>query len=62
MRVNPICEKCELTNRIRPADEVHHIIPFDRGRTAAEREKLAYDWDNLLSLCQDCHDEIHKAL
>jgi 5-methylcytosine-specific restriction protein A len=56
MRCNPICEKCEKVNRIRPTDEVHHIVPFDI------RPDLAFDWDNLQSLCLDCHDEIHKNL
>lgn len=62
LRHNPLCERCESRNRITPADEVHHIIPFDRGRTPEETECLAFDYDNLKSVCDPCHDEEHKEL
>lgn len=42
---NPRCETC----RQRPATEVDHVIPL------AERPDLRYDWDNLSSICRDCH-------
>jgi 5-methylcytosine-specific restriction enzyme A len=61
-RVNPICEKCEKKGKVTPMKEVHHKKPFQEGRTPEEVEELAYDWDNLESLCEPCHEEAHKEL
>ncbi|MBN2763745.1 MAG: HNH endonuclease [Bacteroidales bacterium] len=58
----PICERCELEGRVTPATEVHHKIPFQKGRNAEEVEKLAFDWDNLMSVCTGCHKELDKMI
>ena len=44
---HPLCERCLEAGRLVPADEVHHILPVERGGTHAE--------DNLTSLCRSCH-------
>lgn len=62
LRENPLCERCEIKNKVVPAAEVHHKIPFDRGRTPQEVDDLAFDMDNLQSLCDPCHDEAHEEL
>lgn len=62
LRENPICERCEIKNKVVPAVEVHHKIPFDWGRTAEEVDDLAFDFGNLSSLCDPCHDEAHDEL
>jgi 5-methylcytosine-specific restriction enzyme A len=59
---NPTCERCEEKGRTKLADEVHHIIPFDKGNNKDEIDSLAFDYDNLMSLCDKCHDEIHKEI
>ena len=41
------------TNKIRRARLVHHIIPFEVDPS------LALDEDNLISLCDGCHNHIH---
>ena len=56
---NPLCEVCLKDGRVRLADEVHHIVPFYNGVEALEW--LAFDYDNLLSVCFECHDKIHKG-
>jgi 5-methylcytosine-specific restriction protein A len=61
-RNNPLCEECEKRNRVTPMREVHHKKPFDTGRTPDEIQELAFDYDNLVSLCDPCHDEAHKNL
>jgi len=61
-RVNPLCERCESLNKITPMAEVHHIVPFDTGNTKEEIETLAFDWDNLESLCEPCHEIRHKSI
>ena len=60
--MNPLCELCETKGRVTQTDEVHHVKPFDINSTQAEIEALAFDWNNLISLCTDCHHAEHKKL
>ncbi len=53
---NPICEMCEKNNRITMAVMVHHKTPVK------ENGDLAMDYDNLMSLCRQCHNEIHEKM
>jgi len=62
IKENPFCEYClKEYNRVRLADEVHHIKEFLSGKTEEERMELLLDRDNLMSVCRDCHLEIHNA-
>jgi 5-methylcytosine-specific restriction protein A len=61
-RENPLCQRCEAKNKVKPLDEIHHIIPFDTGRTPEEVEALAFDYDNTMSVCEKCHEALHKEL
>jgi 5-methylcytosine-specific restriction endonuclease McrA len=47
---DPLCEHCKQ----RPATEVDHVTPL------AEAPDRRYDYDNLASLCRDCHREKTK--
>jgi len=58
-RDNPLCEKCEKEGRVRQMDHVHHIISFITGRNKDEIEELAYDKNNVMSVCEECHAELH---
>ena len=51
---HPLCEQCLKEGRMTPMEEVHHIIPVDRGGTN--------EVSNLMSLCHSCHEKIHVAL
>lgn len=48
-----LCQKCLKEKRLTPASMVHHIV------------ELRDDWskrlqaDNLVSLCQSCHNKVH---
>lgn len=59
---NPLCERCAERGIVKQADEVHHKIPFDWGRNEAERQAFAFDYENLISVCMKCHDELHEEL
>jgi 5-methylcytosine-specific restriction protein A len=59
---NPLCEDCQSKGIIKPAVEIHHIIPFMQGINKQSRLRLAYDYDNLISLCSDCHNKRHGKL
>lgn len=49
LAVNPLCERCLSEGRTTAAKSVDHIRPKARGGTDR--------WENLMSLCQPCHDE-----
>ncbi len=57
---NPLCEMCEREERITPADDVHHIVSFMSTDDPVKRNWLAYDFDNLMSLCDRCHQKMHN--
>ena len=47
------CRRCKRYGRQRPATTVHHIKHFD------EFPELALDNENLISLCESCHNYYH---
>lgn len=51
---HPYCERCLEEGRMTLMDEVHHIVPISKGGT--------HDPENLMSLCQSCHNRIHLEL
>ena len=69
-RVNPLCEQCIKDGEaigipggyVKSVECVHHIIPIETARTKDEMKRLAFDWNNLMSLCKSCHARIHKEL
>ena len=69
-RANPLCEQCIKDGEaigipggyVKSVECVHHIIPIETARTKEEMRRLAFDWNNLMSLCKSCHARIHKEL
>lgn len=56
LKRNPLCELCSKKGLTVPADEVHHIVPISAD------PKLAYYYPNLMSLCSECHHQIHNQM
>lgn len=54
----PYCERCRARGVVSPATEVHHVRSF-MAVWGAERIALAYDIDNLESICRACHASEH---
>lgn len=54
IKAHPLCEDCEKQGKLTAAEEVHHIITVSNGGTNEN--------DNLMSLCQSCHNKIHFKL
>lgn len=54
MRSHPLCVMCQHEGYIIKADLIHHIKPLDQGGSK-------YDEDNLMSVCQMHHEELHKG-
>lgn len=52
MRDNYLCQHCLRNNRITPANIVHHIVEVKKDWS----KRL--DLNNLVSLCNSCHNKI----
>lgn len=57
---HPLCELCQKEGKIVPAIDVHHIISFMSTNDPLKRLFLAYNPDNLMSLCKKCHQLLHN--
>ena len=57
---HPFCEQCLMNGIVKPATDVHHIVPFSQGRTDEERWQLLLDFSNLRALCKKCHHRVHE--
>lgn len=56
----PLCQDCLKSGKIVPTQEVHHIkSPFVPGLTEEEKDRRAYDENNLVCLCSECHWRRH---
>lgn len=50
---------CEICGKI--AQQVHHKRRFSTGKNKKDMLKLAYDRNNLMSLCKHCHISKHQS-
>lgn len=57
-----LCEDCESEGKVRLASEVHHIVPVESRGSLTDMENAAFDPNNLVSLCRDCHKRRHREL
>lgn len=58
---HPLCERCLQEGRITPAHDIHHrLSPFKRGLTEEEKYRRAFDPNNLMALCVECHIKEHR--
>ena len=54
------CQECKkklksgIRTKIKPATQVHHIVPVSRGGR--------HNKENLMALCRSCHTKIHHEL
>ena len=53
---NGLCEMCRAKGIIREAKEIHHIEPI------TENWNKRLDYDNLIALCSDCHNQQHLRI
>lgn len=59
--LNPLCEECARVGRVRESKDVHHIVSFMSTTDPIARYRLAYDINNLQSLCKQCHQKKHNS-
>ena len=51
-----LCEMCRAKGIIKEAKEIHHRVPIDVDWS----KRL--DYDNLIALCSDCHNQQHLRI
>ena len=56
---HPLCEVCNAHGMIIAAEEVHHKTPFLSGETNEDKVNLLLDYENLMSVCKQCHTALH---
>lgn len=59
---HPLCEMCLGKDVVKPTQEIHHKVPISTGTTPEEMMDIAFDSNNLIGLCKECHHEIHKEM
>lgn len=57
----PICQVCELMGKVTLAEDCHHLRSFLKGKDIIERQQLAFDTDNIISVCKKHHSDIHTG-
>ena len=62
LRSQPLCEAHLKVGIVKSAHCVHHIIPIESARTREEMWRLGVECglSGLMSLCDQCHADIHK--
>lgn len=55
---HPLCEICLAAGRLTPASDVHHKNSFNQY-SGSKRYSVAYDSNNLMSLCRWHHTRLH---
>ncbi len=60
LMAQPLCQVCEGCGRTELAVDVHHLRSFT-GFEGAARRMVAFDPDNLISLCKVCHQAVHHG-
>ena len=59
MKMHPICELSLLHENVVEAEHVHHIVKFNEQSDDSVKMMLLTDTDNLISVCEDKHLDIH---
>lgn len=57
---SPLCEMCLAEGKVTPTEDVHHKVSFMSVYDPGQRFRLAFDYDNLMSLCKVCHQKAHN--
>lgn len=57
---HPVCEIHLKYDIYKPATEVHHKYIWSHGKTEEDKWRLLLDPMNLMSLCTECHKEVHN--
>ena len=60
LRDHPLCEKCLEKGKVVAGEDVHHLkSPFNYDTMTIDMQ-LAFDDNNLQTLCKECHAAEHN--
>ena len=63
LQEEPLCQRCLDLGFVKPARVIHHIEPIEKARSYEEMRRLALcGTQGLLSLCFQCHSDIHREM
>lgn len=51
---NGLCEKCLAKGIVKEGVEVHHLVEISKDWNKR------FDYNNLILLCKECHQEMHE--
>jgi 5-methylcytosine-specific restriction enzyme A len=57
---SPLCEMCLAKDIIKVGEDIHHIDSF-MNYEGLKRLDKAFNYDNLQSLCKECHQRLHNT-
>lgn len=57
----PLCERCLSNDKVTPATTVHHKNVFGSCPDEQQQWYWFLNSDNLMSLCNQCHNHIHAT-
>lgn len=57
---NPLCEVCEMENKTTLTEDIHHLVSYTQF-TGAERDAVAFDYNNLIAVCKYHHNLLHHG-
>lgn len=57
---HPLCQVCELEQNVKLGEHIHHLISFVEYE-GNYRKQVAYDPNNLITVCIECHNRIHNG-
>lgn len=60
LQSHPICQICKLEGKTTLGIDTHHLDSFI-NYDGMEMMNKAYDSNNLISLCKECHNRIHNG-
>ena len=55
LMAQPLCEICGAV-----AQHVHHVKSFLSEDDELKQMELLLSWDNLMSVCHECHNKLHN--
>lgn len=58
---DPLCEMCLQNGVTTQGVDCHHIKSFVQESDFLRRMELAFDFNNLMTLCKVCHQKIHNT-
>lgn len=57
----PLCEVCLAKGIVTVGEDIHHIISFLTTDDSKKRIQLAFDYNNLQTVCKVCHQQLHNS-